>query len=178
MSSVVLFNRKYLPLSVNIHSCFSAERKNILPPIVLSRPWANGLNRLLAERRGLKKGKLAELGQFRPALISSVLNAPTPPEIDTLMRIAMGFTKFDRKHDPKAPDVELWEFFVTDEQAAVLRERAVKAKAASDDEVLLARAMQLFTESLSKARAEQAEPPAPPRVVAEDPHLAKGRKKA
>jgi transcriptional regulator with XRE-family HTH domain len=159
VSRVIAFNRKYFRCSVNIQDCFSLERKTILAAIVTTRTWAVGLHRLLAERRGLKKGDLAEMAGVRPALISAVANSSTPPEISSLQRIASGFTKFDRKHDPLAPDVELWEFFVTDEQAAILRERAIKNRQQSNNDDVMARAMEIFAASFKQATAEQHAPP-------------------
>jgi len=150
MSSPILFNKQYLRFGVNIPYCFSPKRKNILLDIVTSRPWANGLNRLLAERRGLKKGQVAEVGKFRPALISAVLNSPKPPEIDTLQRIANGFTKYDRHLNPKAPAVELWEFFVTDEQASLLREKAVQHQSLAREEEIAARIEQRIMSRLAQ----------------------------
>lgn len=168
---VLLFNRNYLRFNVNIQDCFTLERKGKLVS-VMDRPWANGLNRLLAERRGLKKGKLAELcpgdkpgKSMRAPLISSVLNSDAAPSVETLQRLATGLTRYDRKLNPKAPDVELWEFFVSDEQAAALRDRAVKVQTESADEALLARAVDVFAASLRQAREEQAPPIAPPQPV-------------
>lgn len=151
MSRPLLFQAYYLRQNVNIPTCFTAERKNILADVVQNRPWANGLNRLLAERRGLKKGQVAEAGKFRPALISGVLNSPKAPDISTLQRIASAITTIDRRGNHAAPAVELWEFFVTDEQAAVLRERAEKARSVQvepSDDVL----MEQFREFLKQRR--------------------------
>lgn len=167
MSTVILFQREYLRSSVNIQDCFSVDRKDTLSSTVLDRPWASGLNRLIAERRGLKKGQLAEIGGFRPALISAVLSPATQfPDLESLTKIAKGLTRYDRKLNPHAPDVELWEFFVSDEQAAALRERLRKTRQESDDEILLARAAEMFAASLKQARAEQV--PAPPSPVIVD----------
>jgi hypothetical protein len=129
--------------------------------VTAERPWANGLNRLLAARRGLKKGLLAEMSDVRPALISAVANSVTPPTIPTLQRIADGFTKYDRRHDPNAPAVELWEFFVTDEQAHALRDRATKTRSDSMEEMLLKRATEAFAQTLKDLRTERTAPPAP-----------------
>lgn len=166
MSTLLSFTGKYLPQNENIYNCFSLDRKVTLCLTVLERPWANGLNRLLAERRGLKKGQLAKIGEFRPALISAVLSPATKyPDIESLIKIAKGLTLFDRKHNPHAPAVELWEFFVTDEQAAALRDRAVKTRTQNDDEALLARTMQIVADSLAKAREERERPVNPPVMV-------------
>jgi hypothetical protein len=166
MSTVLSFTGKYLPQNENIYNCFSLERKVTLSLTVLERPWANGLNRLIAERRGLKKGQLAKIGEFRPALISAVLSpAAKYPDIESLIKIAKGLTAFDRKHNPHAPAVELWEFFVTDEQAAALRDRAIKTRTQNDDEALLARAAQILADSLAKAREERDRPVSPPTIV-------------
>jgi hypothetical protein len=166
MSTLLSFTGKYLPQNANIHNCFSLERKVTLSGTVHERPWANGLNRLIAERRGLKKGQLAKIGEFRPALISAVLSpAAKYPDIESLIKIAKGLTAFDRKHNPHAPAVELWEFFVTDEQAAALRDRAVKTRTQNEDEALFERAAQLLAESLAKAREERERKVSPPVIV-------------
>ena len=157
LSTVIVFNRNFFRYNANIQDCFSVNRKSRLMLTVNDRPWVNGLNRLLAERGGLKKGQLAEVGNLRPALISAVANSPKPPDIKSLLRIAEAFTAYDRKFNPNAPGVELWEFFVSDEQAAALRDRASKTRAESSEETLLKRAAEMFAESLRQARAEQAE---------------------
>ena len=100
------------------------------------RPWIAAFERLMRERQGLKKQALAELGQFAPARISTLLNPPKPPkdwstpDVGSLQALAEAFTKWDRfapgnpRRNPSAPAVELWEFFVSDQQAAVLRAQA------------------------------------------------------
>ena len=100
--------------------------------------WVIGLDRLLAERR-LQKKDLALLAAddagrpMRPANISHVASGIVTPDIVTLQRLARGFTLWDRggiegvrnpKGDPNAPDVALWEFFVSDEESELLRTRA------------------------------------------------------
>jgi hypothetical protein len=155
LSTAILFNRQYLRSTANILDCFSVERKNILGSTVSSRPWANGLNRLLAERRGLKKGRVAEVGHFRPALISAVLNSPKPPEIETLQRIATGFTTYDRELNPRAPEVELWEFFVSNEQAALLREKAVQHQTLAREEEIAAKIEQRIMARLAAGIREE-----------------------
>ena len=137
LSTPLPFKRKYWRHSVNIQHCFTLERKSRLSPVVDTRPWAAGLSRLLADRRGLKKGVLAEIADVRPALISAVLNSATPPDVKSLQRLAEGLTKYDRKLDPRAPAVEMWEFFVSDEQAVALHERAEKTRQPQVDERLL-----------------------------------------
>jgi transcriptional regulator with XRE-family HTH domain len=94
----------------------------------VDRPWAHGLERLLTERR-LKKGDLSKLSGVRAGTISAVANSPAPPEIPTLLKLLDGFTAHDRQQNPEAPAVALWQFFVSDEQAAMLSEaNAAKAK--------------------------------------------------
>lgn len=160
MSTVLLFRRKYFRSAVNIQHCFSLQRKCRLWS-VKDRPWANGLNRLLSARRGLKKGTLAEMADVRPALISAVANSSKPPQIPTLQRIANGFTKYDRKSASDAPDVELWEFFVSDEQAAVLRERASKTRDDSAHTALLKRITESVVSAMKQVEDERTAPPAP-----------------
>jgi transcriptional regulator with XRE-family HTH domain len=121
LSSVLPFHRKYFRYNVNIPTGLTLERQRIIPNV--ERPWATGLTRLLTDRR-LKKGDLAELAGVRPGTISAVANSPKAPDVATLQRLADGFTKHDRKGHPHAPAVGLWEFFVSDEQAALLRQSA------------------------------------------------------
>lgn len=121
MSTLLPFRRNYLRYNNNIHSRLTLQRKSRLCGIVEGRPWAGALDRLLAERRGLKKGELAKLAGVRPGTISAVANSPKPPEIRTLQALADALTAYDRRGNATAPAVELWEFFVSDEQAAALR---------------------------------------------------------
>jgi transcriptional regulator with XRE-family HTH domain len=167
MSISFFLHRKNLRYVVNMQYCFSSQRKRRLVPDVLNRPWANGLNRLLAERRGLKKGDLAKLADVRPALISAVLSAATPPKVPTLERIAAGFTRYDRQQNLASPppEVELWEFFVSDEQSAALRERVIKSRTESSDEALLAKAVGMFSEALRQSREPQSAPLPAPSIV-------------
>jgi len=165
VSTIISFKSKLFSPSVNIYNCFSLQRKCRLG-IVMDRPWANGLNRLLAARRGLKKGTLAEMAQVRPALISAVANAATPPQIPTLQRLADGFTAYDRRLAPDAPPVELWEFFVSDEQSAALRDRAVKTRDESAEAALVKRTTEIVMAAMQQARAERTAPPAPVMVPA------------
>lgn len=170
MSTVILFSRKYLRYNANIQHCFSLQRKSRLLCIVIDSPWASGLSRLLAERRGLNKEDLATLvppdkkGRvFRPAMISKLAKGRTDRFLMSfLVRLAIGFTTYDRKLNLDAPDVELWEFFVSDEQAAVLRERALKTRAESGNELLVKQ----FAEFL-KQGAPVAMPAPPPPVIVE-----------
>lgn len=125
-------------------------------------PWANGLSRLLAARRGLKKGDLAEIGGFRPALISSLLNSVAIPEVSSIQKVADALTTYDRKFNPNAPAVDLWEFFVSDEQAAALHQIEVaKAEAVkqANPESVSAKLAEMM-ESIRELQA-QLQPPAP-----------------
>lgn len=169
--------------------CFSLERKSRVSLTVADKPWAYGLSRLLNERRGLTKGKLARLAplddegrDFRAAMVSKIAAGVSDAFLlSYLQRLADAFTKYDRdktagnpKADPNAPAVELWEFFVSDEQAALLRERDMKTRAESDDQVFLKRAAELFAQSLRQARTEQHQPlPSP--VLVEQPKKRKER---
>ena len=169
MSTTISFNRQYLRYRVNIQDCFSLQRKRKLILPVNMSPWTAGLARLLAERRGLTKDKLALLAPpdekgrpFRPAMISKIAKGDSDLFlVSYLTRLAQGFTKFDRdktqnsKADPDAPAVELWEFFVSDEQAAVLRERAVKTRQPAIDDSLV----QEFIEFVKQRRQQIVERP-------------------
>lgn len=124
MSTVLSFNRKYLRHGANIQSRLTLYRQIRLCFTDMERPWANALDRLLAERRGLRKGALAQMANVRPGTISAVANSPKPPTVPTLQSIADALTAYDRRGNPTAPEVGLWEFFVTDEQAGTLRDVA------------------------------------------------------
>lgn len=148
MSTILAFNREFSRSDVNILTCLTLERKDRLRSTVAMTPWAAGLTRLLAERR-LKKGALAELSKdesgkpMRAGTISAVLNSDAPPEVRTLLRIADGFAAFDRLHpDQKFPPVELWEFFVSDEQSELLRHRDAVTRAVVDERALRERVKQ------------------------------------
>lgn len=88
----------------------------------MDRPWAYGLSRLLTARPGLKKGVLAERADLKGGTISGLLNGPKPPHVATLQKLADALTAYDRLKNPQAPAVQLWEFFVSDEQAMILKQ--------------------------------------------------------
>lgn len=144
LSRPVLFNRNYLRSGVIIQHCFPLERQCRVRDV--ERPWATGLARLLADRH-LKKGDLAELAGVRAGTISAVANSPKAPDIATLRRLADGFTKHDRHPDrnPHAPAVQLWEFFISDEQAALLRQAAQAQHNIQREEITA-----LLTQEISK----------------------------
>lgn len=121
IARVLLFKGKFYRSSVIIPDCFTLERKGIVSAV--ERPWAYALDRMLADRR-LKKTDLAELAGVRPGTISAVANSPKAPDVATLQRLADGLTKHDRSENLQAPAVALWEFFVSDEQAALLHQSA------------------------------------------------------
>lgn len=147
MSTILLFRGKYLRYNVNIQDCFTVERQDTLRRIAMSaRPWAAGLTRLLNERR-MKKGELAALCQgkkvgtpMRAGTVSAVLNSARPPDISTLLRLVAGFERWaaDPKHPERKalnlPRVELWEFFVTDEQSALLRKQMAQQDALTTED--------------------------------------------
>jgi len=139
MSSTLLFRRHLLRSSVIIPTGLAPDRQCRLP--FVDRPWATGLHRLLADRR-MKKQDLADLAGVRAGTISAVVNSPRPPEIPTLQRLAEGFTKYDRQGNPRAPEVPLWHFFVTDEQAALLTASATKHQELVKQEQLVDRVME------------------------------------
>lgn len=172
MSTLILFKRQYFQFNGNIPTCFTAERKGRLPSVEGLRPWIAGLERLLRERRGLKKGELAALspndkGEFvpdppkghkpkhmRPGAISSLLS-PTggAPTVDTLSRLVDGFNRWNRLHqDAGLPDVELWEFFVTDEQSALLRQKAAHAQTVAKEEDEAARITRIVMDVMRRDR--------------------------
>lgn len=143
---MLLFQRKDCRYSVNIPTRLTLERKGIV--LRVDRPWANGLARLLTNRR-LQKGKLAELAGVRPGTISAVANSPKAPDVATLQRLADGFTKHDRTENLQAPAVALWEFFVSDEQANLLHQSAAHDRQLVKQEELAS----LVTQQLAPAIA-------------------------
>jgi len=155
MSTWFLFQRHKFRHSVNIPTGLSVERKSIV--LSVDRPWAFGLSRLLADRR-LKKGDLAELAGVRPGTISAVANSPKAPDVSTLQRLADGLTQFDRRGNPAAPTVELWEFFVTDEQAALLRESASKQQQLVSQDQLIDRVMSRLAPLVTSALQQELHP--------------------
>lgn len=93
---------------------------------MISRPWASAVDRLL-RLRGVKPVGLAAFGLKRPGTISDLRNQPKQPDINTLQHVADVLTNYDRRADGgdiHAPAVELWEFFVSDEQAELLHKKA------------------------------------------------------
>lgn len=61
-------------------------------------------------------------GLKRQGSISAVVHSPRPPEVMTLIKIAAAIEAAERKVYAKTPaPIPLWEFFVSDEQAALLR---------------------------------------------------------
>src|SRR6185436_20472393 len=120
MSSTIQFPLSYFHSDGNIPTCITLERQNRLSiRNRVHRPWAAALARLLRER-GVKKTDLAAYGLKRVGTISDVLHQPKRPDIRTLQHLADVLTKFDRRAKggrPDAPDVPLWEFFVSDEQS-------------------------------------------------------------
>jgi hypothetical protein len=84
-----------------------------------------------------------------------VLNSPKAPEIESLIRIAQGVTKFDRMTDPHAPAIELWEFFVSDEQSELLRAKAVQHKSLAMEEEIAARIEKRIIDRLANPIREE-----------------------
>jgi hypothetical protein len=144
----------------------------------VDRPWANALSRLLAQRH-LQKGKLADLcldgagKPMRPGTISAVANSPKAPDVATLQRLADGLTKFDRATNPQAPPVELWEFFVSDEQAALLHQaKQAQSTLIKREEVaaLFARAIAPeFDKAVDRLAATLSGSPVPRQAPTQDP---------
>jgi hypothetical protein len=168
VSTVLLFGRQYFRYDDNIGYCFTLERQTRLDDTGMERPWAHALNRLLQER-GLRKGELADLcrdrkGQpMRAGNISAILNSPRPPEIPTLQRLIQGFDAWHDTHKgSELPRVKLWEFFVSDEEAHLLREkRKQHERLAAPEEPDAKR--ELFDQFV--AFMEQQRPPEKPHVV-------------
>lgn len=158
LSSPVLFKGNFLRHNDNIHDCFTLQRKRIVSTV--ERPWAAGLARLLTDRR-LKKGDLADLAGVRAGTISAVANSPKAPDIATLQRLADGFTRHDRLSHPQAPAVGLWEFFVSDEQAALLRESAHKQQQLVAQDQLIDRVMGRLAPLVTSVLQQEIAAPAP-----------------
>lgn len=158
MSSVLLFQRYFYRQSVNIPAGLTLERHCRLHGV--TRPWVNGLARLLADRR-LKKGDLAELARVRPGTVSAVANSPKSPDIATLQKLADGFTKHDRAKTPSAPAVELWEFFVNDEQAHILRTASHTRQQLAKQEDLTALVIRELAPAVASAIAKVTAVPPP-----------------
>jgi hypothetical protein len=105
-----------------MQTCITTCRNDRLVWTLMShRPWAVGLARLLRER-SLENKDLLPYGLSRSGTISDVLHQPHKPSIATLQQLCQVFTAYDRRDgNVHALAVELWEFFVSDEQAKVLR---------------------------------------------------------
>lgn len=131
----------------------------------MHRPWADGLARLLTDRR-LKKGDLADLAGVRAGTISAVANSPKSPDIATLQRLADGFTAHDRRIDPKAPVVALWEFFVSSEQAALLRQASHSQQQLVKQEDLIALVVQRLAPTIAATIRDVSGPSAPQQTPA------------
>jgi len=85
----------------------------------------------------MTKGDLAEKAVVRPATISALINSDTPPEVATLQKIADVFK------------VDLWEFFVSDEQAGLLRVKRQQHDALIAEEEVSARIERRVMERLA-----------------------------
>jgi hypothetical protein len=166
MSTFVLFRRQLFPHRVNIQSCFTLQRKDKLWCIrMVTRPWANAVTRLLRER-GLKGKDLVDHGRLkRQGTVSAVMNSEKTPKLATLLNIAQAIEKADHylhATNSRGP-VETWEFFVNEDQSALLRthdaQRAalVKPPPTSEQERQFAEFLEF--QEFQKAQAEtQAQP--------------------
>lgn len=162
MSSLLPFRSKYFRSNVNIQTCLTLESKSRLcGTVVADRPWAAALQRLLATVRRddgslWKKGDLADAAKVRPATVSALLNSPAPPNTGTLIALA------------KVLKVELWEFFVNDEQAAVLYAHAAHRRSLNREDDIAARVEQAvmtkFAHAVKEATKEilSSQPVVPP----------------
>ena len=140
MSTVIPFKNHCLRFNGNMLGCITLERKCRLSYTVAVKPWAAALQRLLRERPGLEKGALARLCPDRDGSWSESKTAPKhlpigrisdllnpnrgAPHVATLQRLVEGFNRWNRLNpEANLAEVQLWEFFVTDEQSTVLRNR-------------------------------------------------------
>jgi len=85
----------------------------------------------------MTKGDLAEKAGVRPATISALINSDTDPAVATLQKIATVF------------QVDLWEFFVSDEQAGLLRVKRQQHDSLIAEEGLSARIERRVMERLA-----------------------------
>lgn len=133
--------------------------------------WVDAINRLLrAENRpdpndpeSMKRwnqGDLAQAAGIRPNTMSEILSAKREPSLDTLQKIATAF------------NVPLWMMFVTERQAAVLRDQQTNdellaRRTTLQEEVrqLVAEALVPVAERLTEAAVAKLTPaPEPPAV--------------
>lgn len=154
---------------VNIPYCISQWRKSRLGQYVAEFLWAAGLARLLRER-GIKATVLAEHAHV-PASRISELKKSDRPFLPLIQQLVDGFNTYDRTAKFKAETaVEVWEFFVSDEQSAALRH----LKAAHDDALRkstpdsLADQIRSLRESVD-ALERQVTPAEPPAIVHRNP---------
>jgi len=125
VSRLIQFRGAYFNSAVIIPPCITAKRKPTLF-VLMDRPWAAAIDRLL-KRRGVKPVELSAFGLKRPGTISDLRNQPKRPDIQTLQHVADVLTAYDRRSQggtPHAPAVELWEFFVSEDQAELLYRQA------------------------------------------------------
>lgn len=127
-------------------------------------PWDRALTRLLHDK-GWKATDLAQKADVPQSRISELRKSDRPymPLMQTLA---------------KALGAELWEFFVTDEQARVLRHLDTAQKNAISEEALIDRAMLKLRGVLIEAHAElTSQSVAPPANPLAKPQLAPAQKK-
>lgn len=140
---------KLFGIGVTIHPCISYWRKGRLSVTVTgSYPWARALTRLLADK-GWTSSQLAEKADVPTSRISE-LKKTDRPYMPFVQKLA------------DALGVELWEFFVSDEQSRVLRQIKSAQQHAVNEDALLDRAMQKMRGVLAEARAELASEAARP----------------
>lgn len=126
--------------------------------------------RLLNQRRDLSKGDLAKLADVRPGTISALLNDDTPPQVSTLLKLLKGLEDYDRgyriKHGARAlvhPPLtgdeitmpELWEFFVTGDQAELLHRKDRQQQALVDSADLGAQVFQNAMQRFAQLAQEE-----------------------
>lgn len=143
----------HLRHAVNIPSCISQWRNGRLGSAVTGGfPWGRAVDRLLAEK-GWKQAHLAKRAGTASSRISE-MKVSDRPYMPLVQSLADAF------------GVPLWEFFVTDEQSAALRE-VERARTAAVHTASTASLRELAHLLLSKVDdlERTAEPVAPPQIL-------------
>jgi hypothetical protein len=178
VSTVLLFRRTFLRLNVNIQSCFTPQRNDKLKtPVRNERPWASAIYRLLRERGLNAVDLIGHAGFKRGPTISAYMNSEkASPNVASLRQIANAIEAADKRlndKNAKGP-VEFWEFFVSEDQADLLRKAAAARQqlaggGLSDEDkrdLELARRVRAAMDADKADKSEPVqEPVAPPRVV-------------
>ena len=109
-----------------MNACITPQSKGKLASTAMDAPWAAALSRLLSERGLNAVDLIGHGGVTRGPTISAILNPRTMPKVATLQQIANALEMADRfKNGQKSRGhVPLWEFFVSSDQAELLRKDA------------------------------------------------------